>query len=397
MKTTLIKLPVISFRRVASPYDETGAKMYIAVVNVKDIPEDLEDWRKLNPRDPKTTSGVARKIFDTLKDSPETFFFRNRGITLVVEKTVFDNQNNVVGLEMVDDSRNGLLDGGHTFRMIRKFTENLSSEELRDFDAYVRLEILEGIVDRETVVNIVESRNTSTQVKEQSLEELLGHYEAIKKVLSGKTYANRIAYKEYELSDEGSAKDIDVKEILSYLVCFDVEGFGRDEHPIKAYSTKSSVVDHFKNNKDRMLKYVPLLPVILELRDVIYSEIPEAYNKQNGKFGRLTGVVSTEGSNRRMSHTSLLFIEKESVYRIPSGFIYPILAAFRNLVRVKEKSCEWKTDPIKLFYELKKELSKRVCEQALEFRNPNKLGKDKATWRACYDAIELEVLRRNLL
>lgn len=394
MSSNLIKLPVISFRKIASPYDEEGAKTYIAVLNVKDIPEEFEEWRTLNPRDPKTTSGVAKKIFATLESDPDSFFFRNRGITLIAEKTSFDNQKNILEIEMADKSRNGLLDGGHTFRVIREFVGNLPEEEIKDLNAYVKLEILEGITDPDVVVNIVESRNTSTQVKEQSLEELRGHYEAIKKILAGKPYANRIAYKEFELSDEGSAKDIDIKEILSYLVCFDVEEFGHDNHPIKAYSTRTSVVDHFKKHKDRMTKYIPLLPMILELRDTIYLELPEAYNNRGGKFGKLTGV--TEVSNRRMEKVSLPFIEKESTYRIPSGFIYPVLSGFRNLIQCTSDKCTWKTDPAKFFEELKDELASRVGEQALEFRNPNKLGKDKATWRACYDSVELALLRRNV-
>ena len=394
MSSKLIKLPVISFRKIASPYDEEGAKTYIAVLNVRDIPEEFEEWRTLNPRDPKTTSGVAKKIFATLESDPDSFFFRNRGITLIAEKTSFDNQKNILEIEMADKSRNGLLDGGHTFRVIREFVGNLPEEEIKDLNAYVKLEILEGITDPDVVVNIVESRNTSTQVKEQSLEELRGHYEAIKKVLAGKPYADRIAYKEFELSDEGSAKDIDIKEILSYLVCFDVEEFGHDNHPIKAYSTRTSVVDHFKKHKDRMTKYIPLLPVILELRDTIYLELPEAYNNRGGKFGKLTGV--TEVSNRRMEKVSLPFIEKESTYRIPSGFIYPVLSGFRNLIQCTSDKCIWKTDPAKFFEDLKDELASRVGEQALEFRNPNKLGKDKATWRACYDSVELALLRRNV-
>jgi hypothetical protein len=328
MTTNLIKLPVISFRKIASPYDNEGSTTYIAVVNIKDIPEEFEDWRSLNPRDPKTTSGVAKKIFGTLENDPSSFFFRNRGITLIVEKTTFDNQKNILEIEMADKARNGLLDGGHTFRVIREFVGNLSEEEIKDLNAYVKLEIIEGITDPDIVVDIVEARNTSTQVKEQSLEELRGHYEAIKKVLADKPYADRVAYKEFELSEEGSAKDIDIKDILSYLVCFDVDEFGNDNHPIKAYSTRSSVVEHFKKNKDRMIKYIPLLPVILELHDIIYLGLPEAYNSQGGKFGRLTGV--TEVSNRRMSKIKLPFIEKESSYRIPSGFIYPVLAGFRN-------------------------------------------------------------------
>lgn len=394
MTSKLIKLPVVSFRKIAGPYDAEGAKTYVAVLNVKDIPEDFEEWRALNPRDPNTDSGVSKKIFATLENDPDSFFFRNRGITLIAEKTIFDNQKNILELEMTDKSRNGLLDGGHTFRVIREFVGNLPKEELADLNAYVKLEILEGISDPDTVVNIVEARNTSTQVKEQSLEELRGHYATIKNVLADIPYADRIAYKEFELSDEGSAKDIDIKEILSYLVCFDTEEFGHDDHPIRAYSTRASVVEHFKKHKDRMMKYIPLLPLILELHDIIYLELPAAYNSQGGKFGRLTGV--TEVSNRRMDTVKLPFTGKESSYRIPSGFIYPILAGFRNLVKCNAEKCTWKSDPIKLFEELKFNLASRVGEQAIEFRNPNKLGKDKATWRACFDSIELAVLRRNM-
>ena len=393
--TTIVKFPVSSFRKISSPYEEKGAKTYIAVLNVKDVPEELEEWRGLNPRDPKLSSGVAKKIADTLKDDPDSFFFRNRGITIIVDRAEFDNKDNVLNIELSDRTKNGLLDGGHTFRVIRSFVENLSEDELSDFNAYVKIEIIEGIKDLESVVNIVEARNTSTQVKQQGLEELKGHYEDIHNILDNKPYGNRIAYKEFELLEDGSPKDIDIKDILSYLVCFDVESFGNEKHPIKAYSTRSSVVEHFRMNDKKMSKYIPLIPEILELRDIIYLELPDAYNEKGGKFGKLTGV--TEVSNRpRMEKIKLPFIEKESRYRIPSGFIYPVLAAFRNIVEIKNDKCSWKIDPIRFFRELSSNLAEIVGDQALEFRNPNKLGKDNATWKMCYQAVELETLRRHL-
>lgn len=394
--STLIKFPVTSFRKIVSPYEENGAKTYIAVVNVKNIPEAFEDWRKINVRDAKTKSSVSRSIRDTLKDDPSSFFFRNRGITLIVEKVKFDNQKNILELEMVNPKQSGLLDGGHTYSVIREYLENLSEEELVDFNAFVKIEIIEGISDNELVTNIVEARNTSTQVKEQSLEELRKSYEAIHAILDGKPYGKRIAYKEYELLEDGTPKDIDIKEILSYLVCFDVDSFDSNKHPIKAYSTKASVIDHFKQNKQKMEKFIPLIPQILELRDHIYLELPPAYNKDGqGKFGGLTGVIWTE-NKPRMEKEHLLFIDKDSEYRIPSGFIYPILAAFRNLVRIKNGKCEWKTDPIIFFDALKEELATTVGKQALGFKNPNKLGKDEATWKLCYGAVEVATLRRNL-
>lgn len=395
MTSTLIKFPAISFRRIIGPSDDTRGRMYIAIINVKDIPEALDDWRKLNPRDPKTSSGVALKIKSTLEDNPEAFLFKNRGITLMVEKVDFDNQSNEVRIEMVDEHRNGLLDGGHTFKIIKNYLEGLSKEEISEINAFVRIEILEGIKDIEEAVGIVESRNTSTQVKEQSIEELKKNYEEIKRVLGDQPYAESIAYKEFELLDDGSRKNIDIKDILSYLICFDVESFTGEKHPIKAYSTKASVVQHFRDNQERMLKYIPLLPIILELRDFIYLELPEAYNHTGGNFGALTGVLKLTG-NPRLHKEKLPFTEKESNYRIPSSFIYPVLASFRNLVKIDGDKCIWKTNPIKFFRELKEDLAVRLGDQAKELRNPNKLGKDTATWGRCYDLVAIEALRRNL-
>lgn len=394
--STLIKFPVVSFRKIPSPYEESGAKTYMAVVNIKDVPEVLEEWRKINVRDSKTKSTVSRSIRDTLKDDPNSFFFRNRGMTVIVEKAEYDNQTNYLELEMVDPSLNGLLDGGHTYSVIREYLLGLPEEELSDYNAFVKIEIIEGITDGELITDIVEARNTSTQVKEQSLEEHRKSYATIHAILDKQLYGKNIAYKEYEIGEDGVPKEIDIKEILSYLVCFDIDSFSDNtKHPIKAYSTKASVIQHFKNNDETMGKFIPLLPQILELRDHIYMELPRAYNEVGGRFGGLTGVIWT-GNKPRMEKEHLFFTNKDSEYRIPSGFIYPILAAFRNLVEVKDEKCRWKEDPIKFFDSLKEELANTVVKQAIGFSNPNKLGKDEATWKLCYGAVEVAVLRRGL-
>jgi hypothetical protein len=96
-------------------------------------------------------------------------------------------------------------------------SENADKEGL---GAFVKLELIERVEDSE-IVSIVEARNTSSQVKDQSIAELNNLFEEIKKVLESKSYSNRIAYKEFELLEDGSEKDIDIKEILSYLICFD--------------------------------------------------------------------------------------------------------------------------------------------------------------------------------
>lgn len=396
MQSTIIKFPVASFRRIESPFDETVARSYIAIARIIDLPAEMEDWRKINPRDPKITSGVSKKIQKSLEDNPDHFLFRNRGITLLTEKTVYDNKTGEIALEFTDQTRHGLLDGGHTYQVLLNFIQSTNPDELKEIDACVRIEIIEGIENLDDAVEIVLARNTSAQVKPESLEELSQHFEEIKQVIKGKPYENRIAYKEYEVDEMGEAKDVEIKEILSYLVCFDIDHFSQERHPIMAYSQKSHVIEHFKKHREVILKYVPLIPKILELRDIIYGEIPEAYNKTtSGKFGALRGVVHI--ANRpKMGKEELIFISGEANYRIPNAFIYPILAAFRNLVKVDGDNAIWKDDPVKTFRSLVNELAKTVGEQAKTVGNPNKLGKDQATWQLCNNIVRIAVLERGL-
>lgn len=396
MSTTLIKLPVFTFKRIESPLEREGKRMYIASVQAKHLPPELDNWRKINPRDPSLTSGVAKNIAKSLEESPRSFFFKNRGITLLAAAARYDGESKSLHIELSDPKHHGMLDGGHSFRVIREALESIDDADRADLeDAYVRLEVLEGFTDASEIVDIVEARNTSTQVKDQSLEELKGHFEAVKKALEGQTYANRIAYREIELADDGSKKDIDIKEVLSYLVCFDVEAFDGKKHPIMAYNSKSAVLDHFskKENRERLIAYLPLLPQILALKDVIYKEMPETYNKAtDGKFGKLSGVMEISGKKRR-SPIELPFTGESSTYVIPSSFVYPVLASMRNLVQLSEGKVSWKRDPIAFFETVKDELVQRVVEQAKEIRNPTKLGRDNATWGRCYDYAALEVLK----
>ena len=394
--STLISFPAVSLRRIENTLESEGRTIYMSIVDIRNLPAELEDWRRINPRDPNLKSNVSKSIAKSLSEAPQSFVFKNRGITLLAERLTYDNATSMLEVVMSDDAIHGLLDGGHTYEVIRCAVEEAKESESGIPDACVKVEILTGITDSQEAVSIVEARNTSTQVKNQSLEELRGNYEMIKSALASQTYADHIAYKENEFMEDDSKKDIDVKEVLSYLLCFDVERFGNDNHPIMSYSSKGAVVEEVKNRREEIKKYTCLLPTILTLRDRIYKLLPEAYNKSdggNGKFGRLTGVKYVE-NKARMHETDLRFINETSGYRIPDAFIYPILGAFRYLVEVKGEQVTWKTDPIVLFEELQGELGKRIVERALEFRNPTKLGKDNATWQSCFDCVRMAYLEK---
>lgn len=394
MKTNLLRFPVESFRRIENPYDVAGTRNYLMVVNIKSIPKELWDWRKINVRDAKLSSNVSKGIRETLENDPDSFFFKNRGMTLIVSKVQYDQKSKNAELELADQEYEGLLDGGHTFSVIRKYLE----EKENPADAFVRVEVLEGFTDKDDIVSIVEARNKSTQVQEQGIQELLGTFQPIKDIVSGQQYEGQIAYKEYELGEEGDKKTIDIKDILSYLLCFYTDEFGNSDHPTRAYTQKTGIVKQYakdmgKDGDKKFKKFIAILPDILRLRDTINEEFREVYNKNNRKFGSLAGIKDQAKVRKPIT---LDFTGKEVDYRLPSAYIYPILAAFRAAIQCNDQKCGWKTDPIKLFHELKDGLISRLADQAWHHKNPDKTAKDTTTWRGCYDLVRMEMLEKEL-
>src|SRR3989344_2721025 len=255
------------------------------------------------------------------------------------------------------------------------------------------MEIIEGITDEVEIVGIVEARNKSTQVQEQGIQELLHKFDPIKEVLADQPYAKNIAYKEYELSEDGvTKKTIDIKDILSYLLCFYTDGFDANTHPIKAYTQKRGIVTQYAEDMDdkggkTFKKFIPLLPKILKLRDVINRDFKDAYKDVGRRFAWLEGT-------RDESVDTLEFLKEEIDYRLPVAYVYPLLAAFRSCVQCDKNKCTWTVDPIKFWDDIKESLVSRLAEQAMAHKNPDKFGKDPVVWGRCYDTALLEILKR---
>lgn len=379
-----------SFRRVESPFDKDGKRSHIAVVEAQNLPK-LDGWREVNPRDANLRSPVSRLIRQTIDEKPEMFLFLNRGLVLVVKSVRFNNDTNEVTLVMDDKEKHGLLDGGHTYSVIQ---EAMSGTTEGWEPLYLAVQIISGFEELDEVVDIVAARNTSRQVREDSILNLRNNFDSIREALAAQPYADKIAYKEFELGEENKPRPVSIRDVLSYLICFDVETFGEETHPHRAYHSKVGVERHFVNNQQRMERLAVLLPQILVLRDTIYQTMPEVYNKVGGeeggagKFGKLSGIKTKDKPT-----VPLHFVGDWSRYVIPGSYIYPVLAAFRTLVDKRPRSFGWLADPLDVYHAHKEKLIKRLGTQARQFQNANKLGKDASTWVACYDALEKALLR----
>ena len=383
--TRTFSVPVFSFRRIESPYERAhGYKNYVAVIDARHLP-DLSKWREINVRDPKVRGRVPNAIRNTFRDKADEFLFMNRGLVIAAERVDFkeDSSDKKIDIVMRDPVIHGLLDGGHTYRVV---TEEASSLPEHDPPRYVRVELVTGF-DRETISDVVEARNTSNQVKDESLANLRQEFEPIKVVLREQPYFDQIAWSEYEELDNDKAKPIDVRDIISYLITFDKKAFSSTVQPLIAYKDKRACLRHFQNEARELRKYYPLLPDFLKLWDQIHDSWSTWYNEGReeeagfrGRFGKLTAIQSAS--------EQLYFKGGHAKFRMPEAYKYPILSAIRAAIDDQGKSARWATDPFDLLNRTGPQLTNIVGNTVRATNNPNKVGKDAGTWSSCYLVVE---------
>mgnify|MGYP000227012834 CR=1 FL=1 len=67
--------------------------------------------------------------------------------------------------------------------------------------ARVHLEIISGIKDKSVIAKLSQGRNTSTQVKKETMAHFNGHFDWIKEILDKQKYGVNIGYEENADSD----------------------------------------------------------------------------------------------------------------------------------------------------------------------------------------------------
>ncbi|HOI97154.1 MAG TPA: AIPR family protein [Candidatus Pacearchaeota archaeon] len=371
---------VSSFRHQHETAD--GRKLCVFTVPVGNVPNEWSEWREVNVRDTQKRSDVFNAIVDTLKNNPEEMIFRNLGITIVAPSVEFNNKTNTVTVTFADKNKHGIANGGHTFEAIQQALSEGSID-----GALVKVECITGEIEHDWLRGIVDGRNRSRAVKDESLENLARSYDSIKNVLTDPLYKDRIAYSEFELNENNRKKDISIREILSYIYCLDQ--FDRNTHPIEAYSSKGAVVEYYAgiDEKGQKRTYViekasKILSNIVRLRDIIYQELPQAYNGSGLAFGKNTtmGIVTNEDNPR-----PLRFIKGTARWTYPDAFIYPILAAFRKYI--DHRGWKWTQDPFDVWRNKKNDVAATLKDAFGTYQSPNKMGKATLAWRTFYDVI----------
>ena len=388
---TSLTFKVQSFRKIPNPYlkseeGEKGAEMYVAICDVKDLPDDFP--MDTNPREQKMTTNVAKKIKESLLNTSElNFFLLNRGILLSAKDVSYSNYSNEMTISFEDPEVHGNVDGGHTYKTILQFRDQLDKGQ-----QYVKIEILTGIEG--IFQSLAAARNTSVQVQDKSIAELEDRFDIIKNTLANENYISRVFFK------ENDAGDIDVADLLAILNMFNISRYnGMTSFPINSYSSKKKCIDLYisdhkeygESAENPYVKMMHIMPDIFRLYDAIEVGMNRFYRQKNpgGRYGATKGVQVPKAGQEIRSK----FLSNEMEAASPNGFIYPILGAFRALVEEKDGKYGWKKNPFAVLEKVGAELVESTVSMSRSLgNNPQSVGKEANIWKTLYMTIAFEAM-----
>lgn len=399
-----LRLFTDEFRSLPIPGLEGPPKGGTCFVPVADLPPELDEWMAVNPRVPKRdqdkllTNPVAKRIINTLRDDPQKMAIKNQGIYLLVDEASFEKGKGNRGqltIKLSHRDRHGIVNGGHTYSAIREVAENPGPTDADISKAYVRLHILQGI-DPEYVPDIADGLNRSRQVDDASIDNLRHIFKDLQVAMHGHPGADAISYKD---GDDGT---VPVTEVIAILELFNCSRFDHRNHPNRFYNAISSGLRAFKADMEKDVDSIALLtkraPELLRLADRLRQQIPLSAKRLDFDFGQMK-IKKRKSENRAGSSanrdTPLPFLDRKDHpdepvtmdYRVPNGWLFPILAAFRANVLwdASQGKFEWREDLDTLIPAVIDDIV-RVCVEAhKEGVRPEQMGKRATIYSACFD------------
>lgn len=387
-----IKLKARSFKKMDDPIDKKGGHVkYVCYAKANTIPDEILDWMETNPRQQNMKTTVALNIINSLKIN-DCFHELNRGIVLSADEVSYDNKEEVVKILLNDVAIHGDIDGGHTLRAIIDLKNKGELPENR----YVFFEIFTGI---DSPVELASARNISNQVDLKSIQELEKNFEIIKEAVKDTEFANKISYKMYEQDENNVKKTVDVREIIAILMmffqnvypCTNEDGTLNEMQPVKCYTGKEATLKKFvdigKEEREATLKNMKNI-----ISDIfhIWDQIEMNFNEFAKEAGRRYLTRNYAKYKKDVVQATSLVSQKPMEYVVPRGLIYPIVGAFRALVRINPETNEyyWVKNPELVLKRLGGRLVGIVLDEKTD--SPEYIGKSSNLWNNLFKEVYIE-------
>lgn len=337
-----------------------------------------------NVRPPSEKKAPVKEMEITVESSPESFHLKNRGITYLCDRFENDNATKTVTIhipsttEGADEDaipRFGIADGGHTYHVIEKTVQEL--EELRQkekwVEPFVRVHLISGKV-YEQAPQIVEALNTSTQVKQVTLDEYQGEFDELKAALQRSGFdIDNIAFRENEPDKEWT-----VEEILQRLACF-LKDRWQETPPASMYKSKAKALDLYVDKKTR--------PEFFRLFDIVGDlvTLPEFIQS------RLSSQMPQGRAPRPIRVQKTPFVRPGTHYPTRHLFdaaaVLPMAAAFRELLQLKGDRYHWRVSFDEVFGRCSEALYRALVRACRDNGSVSALGSDTEYWKDCSQVV----------
>ena len=372
-----------------------NAQRHFMLMPVEELASNLP--KDPNPRDQRIDRGIYRDVRSSLLNedgTPNTFHLKNKGITLFAS-TVERVDDDVY--DIVFDTGDGALDGGHTFEIINNARDEI--EALIEADADMRQHVLVQVYSgypRELIPEIAGGLNTAVQVQDMSLAELKNQFDWIKDAIDDPRLLEQIAFKENQMASVGTsarpARAYDARDVVVTLDCFNIARWPNDgeDHPVRAFQSKAKVLDAYLEDMGSERTYMKLRPIvkdILVLRETISKDALRLHNDAGGKAGKLAFVET-----RRAGKFNFPLLGEASRAKLTNGALLPMLAAFRwMVVENADREFVWRgsfDDVLDLWERVGAELMKATQATSEDLsRQPNLVGKSRNHWATLHSTV----------
>lgn len=371
-----------------------GIEHHLFLVNCQDMPRDLP--LEANARRPNTRKQVYRQVRDSLLEldgEPGSFHLKNKGIVIVADSVTQKPGTSDQYVIRLDRTKQGILDGGHTYKLI---TEAQEAEELPE-DQYVFVQIRTSI-PKDWIPDISQGLNTAVQVQDMSLQHLAGKFAWLKSEMNGHSYSTKIAW------SENDAGEFSARDIIALMYLMNIKIFpDANKHPIAGYEKKSEPLREFDSSDATFRQMKPIIHDLLYLHDWISFMAVDFYNEGAGRMGakgRGAGLSFVKQSGRKPYQSTFMSAPKGFETKLEDAALYPIMAAFRVFLGQDPNSGKFHWiggfDVAKnAWRDLAYELMKATMHTANEVgRSRNAIGKSRLHWDGIFQKVENYKLRK---
>lgn len=380
-----------SVRTLREPYSD-HLLLLEAIVPFSEVAK--LDIGNANVRPPNANKAAYKAMVDTVESDPASFHIFNRGITYICERFNWDGRgklavtiplgsiNDAEAVGEADDRKFGIGDGGHTYAVVKETVARLDELSLLEHwvEPFVRIHFIAGYKASDTPIEkVVEALNTSSQVKQVTLDDYANKFSELKEALTKNGFdVGLVAFRENE------DKDWTVEEIVQRLACFLKDRWATSS-PTSVYRSKGRALEMFTGGPGPEVS--PVLPEFRKLFPVIRDIItfPEFIQAQfsEGKAipgKRLSNMRVTKPLMKPWTRPGTHFVTE---HRLDMAALLPMAAAFRELLREEKGVYRWRYDPHEVFTSCAAALYGVLSQQLLKSKTSSQLGSDLEYWTNC--------------